>query len=151
LISSAICVAAVAEKHSRFISVSAPVVPRNLFLSGRVSRRNTGAPCSSANSVDNLAMNSSTNQQVRHAFAEFSQTIGKAVIRVRLFKEHAGYLCERELIELDGTAFTQALPFRSLNEVQEFLTCDPHYSTIQKGAKKLLDRLASEVINEFPN
>ena len=41
-------------------------------------------------------MSSLTNRSPRHAFAEFSQEIGKDMIHVRLFKERVGFLCERE-------------------------------------------------------
>lgn len=94
-------------------------------------------------------MSSLKNQPIRRAFAEFSQEIGKDMIRIRLFKESVGFLCERELVESDGTAFTQVLPFRTTNEVQEFLHCDPHYSTIKRNANELLGKLASEIINEL--
>ena len=93
-------------------------------------------------------MSSSTKRIIRHAFAEFSQTIGREIIAIRLYKEHAGYVCERELIESDGTAFTQALPFTTTKEVREFLHCDPYFSTIKTGANMLLGKLALEVPHE---
>ena len=96
-------------------------------------------------------MISSTKQNVRHAFAEFAQAIGREIIVIRLFREHAGYLCERELIESDGTAFTQALPFKTTKEVREFLHCDPHFSTIKMGANTLLGKLALEIPHERPD
>lgn len=95
-------------------------------------------------------MISSTKQNVRHAFAEFAQVIGKEVVVIRLFREHAGYLCERELVESDGTAFTQALPFKTTKEVREFLHRDPYFSTIKTGANKLLGKLALEIPHERP-
>ena len=94
-------------------------------------------------------MTSPKNRLTRHTLAEFSQNIGKQVLNVRLFKEHAGYLCERELVESDGSAFTQALPFQSAAAVREFLRSDPHYEAFRKRASSLLNRLPSEVSHEF--
>lgn len=94
-------------------------------------------------------MTSPKNRLTRHTLAEFSQTIGKQVLNVRLFKEHAGYLCERELVESDGSAFTQALPFQSAAAIREFLHSDPHYAAIKGHTYSLLNRLPSEAFHEF--
>ena len=95
-------------------------------------------------------MSSSTKRTIRPPFAEFSQAIGKEIIAIRLYKEHVGYLCERELVEPDGSAFTQVLPFTSTKEVREFLHCDPYFSIIKTSANTLLGKLALEVTNEHP-
>jgi hypothetical protein len=94
-------------------------------------------------------MSSSTNRLPRHALAEFSQAIGKDVLNVRLYKERAGFLCEREWVESDGSAFTQALPFHSSAAIREFLSNDPHYEVIKKHAIRLIQSLPMEIRHEF--
>lgn len=95
-------------------------------------------------------MSTAKKRNVRPSWAEFSQLVDKKVITIRLFKEAAGYMCERELSEPDGTLFTQALPFNTTKEVQQFLHCDPYFSTIKINANKLLGKLALEVPHERP-
>ena len=96
-------------------------------------------------------MSSSTKRIIRPAFAEFSQAIGREIIAVRLYKDQVGYLCEREIVESDGSAFTHVLPFTTTKEVREFLHCDPHFSTIKTCANALLGKLALEVPHERPS
>ena len=93
-------------------------------------------------------MIASIHQTTRRPLSEHSQAIGKQMLHIRLYQESIGYLCERELIETDGTGIVQALPFRALHEIQEFLKSDPHFIEIKKGANKILDCLALEVTNE---
>ena len=93
-------------------------------------------------------MIASTLHVIRRPVSEHSQAIGKQMLHLRLYQESIGYLCERELIETDGTGIVQALPFRALHEIQEFLESDPHFIAIKKGANKILDCLALEVTNE---
>jgi hypothetical protein len=84
----------------------------------------------------------------RRPFSEFTQALGKQVLHLRLYRESNGFLCERELVESDGTGVTQALPFHTAREVEEFLLSDPHYARIKSGAMKLLHSFALEVCHE---
>jgi N-acetylmuramoyl-L-alanine amidase CwlA len=135
----------------RFISVNAPAARKNHYSFGQINLHHTGAQLCSASSAEFHNMSSSTKRIIRQAFAEFSQTIGKEIIEIRLYKEQVGYLCERELIESDGSTFTQVLPFTTTNEVREFLHCDPHFSTIKTCANTLLGKLALEVPHDRPS
>ena len=85
---------------------------------------------------------------MRRPLSEHSQAVGKQMLHIRLYQESIGYLCERELVEADGTGFVQAFPFRRFHQAQEFLKSDPHFTIIKKGANKILDCLALEVSNE---
>lgn len=93
-------------------------------------------------------MIASIHQTTRRPLSEHSQAIGKQMLFIRLYQESTGFLCERELIETDGTGVFQILPFQKLSEVQEFLVSDPHYLVIKRGASKILDSLALEIPNE---
>ena len=150
-ISSARCAVAIAEKFLRSISVNVPAARKNHSSFGQINRHHTGAQCSSASSAEIRNMSSSTKRIIRHAFAEFSQAIGKEIIAVRLYKEQVGYLCEREIVESDGSAFIQVLPFNTTKEVRELLHCDPYFSTLKTGANVLLGKLALEVPYERPS
>lgn len=70
--------------------------------------------------------------------ADFSKTIGRTILHVRAYREAHGFLCERELIENDGTAFIQALPFVHVDQLREFLMADPLYKEMRKEAIKML-------------
>jgi hypothetical protein len=83
----------------------------------------------------------------REIFARFSRVIGKETLNVRVFREKTGFVCERELVENDGTTFTQALPFVKLGKLKRFLLADPHYPLYRKEAEKLIEALAVEVMN----
>ena len=84
----------------------------------------------------------------RRPFSQFTQVLGKQVLHLRLYRESNGFLCERELVEPDGTGVMQALPFHTAQEVEEFLASDPHYARIRSGAMKLLHSFALEVGHE---
>jgi hypothetical protein len=88
------------------------------------------------------------SKPARSPFSEFTQALGKQVLHLRLYREHGGFLCERELVEPDGTGVTQALPFHTAQEVEEFLLSDPHYARVKSGAMKLLHSFALEVGHE---
>lgn len=94
-------------------------------------------------------MTASIHRAIRQPISEHCQAVGKRILHLRLYQEHSGFVCERELIEVDGTGIIQALPFHSLLEIQEFLMSDPHYGAIKKGAGKLLDIFALEVSHEI--
>jgi len=93
-------------------------------------------------------MKPATNPSPRSPLSEFTQTLSKQMLHLRLYREGSGFLCERELVESDGSDFTQALPFQSINQVEEFLLADPHYPQIKRGVNKLLGSLALEVWHE---
>lgn len=93
-------------------------------------------------------MNPSMTQAVRLPLSEFSQVVGKRVLHFRLYRQSEGFLCERELIEPDGTGTTQALPCETVHQVEEFIESDPHYREIKRGANKLLHNLELEVRHE---
>ena len=93
-------------------------------------------------------MTASIYHPTRRPLSEHSQAIGKQMLYIRLYQENSWFLCERELIETDGTGVFQILPFQKLSEVTEFLVSDPHYLVIKRGASKILDSLTLELPNE---
>lgn len=86
---------------------------------------------------------------IRQLRGGFSKTLGKQTLRVRIFREAQGYVCERELVETDGTTFTQALPFVGLSKLRTFFRADEFYSRIETEVEKVLAKLAREVRDEY--
>lgn len=50
-------------------------------------------------------------------------------------------VCERELVERDGTSFTMVFPFRKPEAARELLAADPYYSRMQPAAARALMKL----------
>lgn len=94
-------------------------------------------------------MTAIAQQLTRRPISEHCHAVGKQKLYLRLYDEGSGFLCERELVEADGTGVIQAFPFRTLGEVHEFLISDPHYISIRKGVNKIFEILTSGVSHEI--
>lgn len=88
-----------------------------------------------------------TKQPIRKLLAQVSKVVAKETLNFRVYREHSGFLCERELIQRDGSRYTQALSFEEIGKLERFLRSDPHYPAIKKEAEKLIDILEPEVID----
>lgn len=60
------------------------------------------------------------------------------LLRLRLWRENRGYLCEREIRERDGSSFVQVLPFDEVEHLRAFLHSDPHYRAVRKLAEQCI-------------
>ena len=82
-----------------------------------------------------------SKRKVRSLVTEFSSKIGNETLKVRFYRERGRYVCERELIERDGTSFTMVLPFKNREAVQKLLAADPFYPQVRLKAKRALSTL----------
>src|SRR5512134_3717085 len=83
----------------------------------------------------------------RRLVGEFSRTIGKETLHIRFYEDLNGFVCERELVERDGTSFVQTLPFTHARQVREFFQADPYYSLLMVDIDKIVARLGLEKDN----
>ena len=84
-------------------------------------------------------------RKARALLSEFSRTLGSEVLKVRLYREREAFVCERELVERDGTSFTMVLPFRDARTARSLLTSDPYYPRVRGEVWWLLGRLDSSL------
>ena len=83
-------------------------------------------------------MNRPMKRKARTFLSEFSSRVGSETLKIRFYRERGAYVCERELVERDGTSFTMVLPFRKRETAQKLLVSDPYYAQIKLEAKRAL-------------
>lgn len=81
----------------------------------------------------------------RTIIAEFSHDLGRKTLQVRIYREYNALVCERAVIERDGSTYTQTLAVRSFDEVANLLQADPYYREVRSRVDYLLNRLAEEM------
>lgn len=79
-----------------------------------------------------------TNRKPRALLSEFSSRLGSETLNVRIYRERGAFVCERELVERDGTSFTMVLPFRKVESIRAVLAADPHYAQMRPAAARAL-------------
>jgi hypothetical protein len=79
--------------------------------------------------------------KTRTLLSEFSSAIGSETLKIRFYRDRGSMVCERELVERDGTSFTMVFPFREASAARELLAADPYYSQIQPAAARALTKL----------
>jgi hypothetical protein len=79
--------------------------------------------------------------RARTLLSELSSRVGKETLNIRFYRERGALVCERELVERDGTSFTMIFPFREAATARELLAADPYYSRIQPAATRALTKL----------
>lgn len=77
----------------------------------------------------------------RALLSEFSSTLGSEILKVRIYRDHGAFVCERELIERDGTSFTMVLPFKEAERAQVLLASDPYYPKVRGQVARVLTTL----------
>lgn len=85
--------------------------------------------------------------KVRILLSGFSSRIGSETLNVRIYRDREAFVCERELVERDGTSFTMVLPFREPQEVRNLLEVDPYYPRVRGDVARVLgtlDRIVRE-------
>ena len=83
-------------------------------------------------------MKRSGNQQPRKLFSEFSSTLGSETLNVRIYQENSTFICEREIVERDGTSFTMLIPFSEAATVRKLLATDPCFSQVTGQVGRIL-------------
>lgn len=79
--------------------------------------------------------------KVRILLGGFSSRIGSETLNVRIYRDREAFVCERELVERDGTSFTMVLPFREPEEVRSVLEADPYYPRVRGDVARVLGTL----------
>ena len=80
-------------------------------------------------------------KNARPLLSEFSSTLGSEILKVRIYRNREAFVCERELVERDGTSFTMVLPFKEAGAARKLLTSDPYYSRVRGQVSRVLGRL----------
>ena len=79
--------------------------------------------------------------KARTLLSGFSSRVGAEILNVRIYREGEAFVCERELVERDGTSFTMVLPFKEPDEVRTLLEGDPHYERVRREVARTLSML----------
>lgn len=82
-----------------------------------------------------------TKRKARTLLSEFSSKVGTETVNIRFYSDQDSLVCERELVERDGTSFTMVFPFRETETARELLTADPYYSQMRPAAVRALTKL----------
>ena len=82
-----------------------------------------------------------TRPQDRTLLSEFSSRLDGQTLSVRLYQDHEAFVCERQVIERDGTSFTVVLPFKEAAAARALLAADPYYGRVQGKVGRILIRL----------
>jgi hypothetical protein len=77
----------------------------------------------------------------RTLLTEFSSKLGSETLNVRIYRDHRSFVCERELVERDGTSFTMVVPFTEVETARALLTADPYYSHVRQQVGRALIKL----------
>ena len=80
-------------------------------------------------------------RKARALLSEFSSTLGSEILKVRIYRDREAFVCERELVERDGTSFTMVLPVRGTEAARALLTSDPYYPRVRGEVWRVLGRL----------
>ena len=80
-------------------------------------------------------------RKARTLLSDFSSKLGSETLNVRIYRDRQAFVCERELVERDGTSFTMVLPFNKTEAARTFLTSDPYYSRVRSEVWRVLGRL----------
>ena len=77
----------------------------------------------------------------RVLLSEFSSKVGNETLKVRFYRDRGSLVCEREVVERDGTSFTMVFPFREAQAARELIAADPYYSRVRPEASRALTKL----------
>jgi hypothetical protein len=81
--------------------------------------------------------------------SQFSVPFGRETLNVRVYRHRDSLICERELVERDGTSFTMVLPLLESDEVRALLQSDPYYSRIRADVAGALAKLEKALRNDI--
>ena len=77
----------------------------------------------------------------RTLLSEFSSKVGTETLNVRFYRDRGSLVCEREVVERDGTSFTMVFPFREAQAARDLMAADPYYSRVRPQASRALTQL----------
>ncbi|HYS84565.1 MAG TPA: hypothetical protein VEN78_06145 [Bradyrhizobium sp.] len=80
-------------------------------------------------------------QRTRTLLGDFSSKLGSEILNVRIYRDRQAFVCEREIVERDGTSFTMVLPFSNSESARTLLTSDPYYPRVRGEVWRVLRRL----------
>ena len=83
-------------------------------------------------------MNRPKKQKTRALLSEFSSPLGSEVLKVRIYRDREAFVCEREIVERDGTSFTMVLPFKEPGAARTLLAADPYFARVRKEVGRAL-------------
>ena len=86
-------------------------------------------------------MNRRAKAKARILLSGFSSTLGSETLNVRIYRDRKAFVCERELVERDGTSFTMVLTFKETGDVRALLIADPYYSRVRGEVVRALGTL----------
>ena len=86
--------------------------------------------------------------RVRTLLGGFSSRVGSETLNVRIYRDREAFVCERELVERDGTSFTMVLPFREPEAARKLLEADPYYSRVRSEVGRALGALHKALSEE---
>jgi uncharacterized protein YciI len=76
--------------------------------------------------------------RARTLLSEFSGDVGSETLKVRFYRDRGTFVCEREIVERDGTSFTMVIPFREADAARKLVAADPYYSRVRWQAARAL-------------
>lgn len=77
----------------------------------------------------------------RTLLSGFSSRFGSETLNVRIYRDRKAFVCERELVERDGSSFTMVLPFKEADKARALLTSDPYYPKVRTQVGRALGML----------
>ena len=80
-------------------------------------------------------------QKARTLLSQFSSPLGREVLKVRIYRDREAFVCERELVERDGTSFTMVFPFKEPGAARALLAADPYYARVRGEVGRALIKL----------
>src|SRR5258708_39446157 len=126
---------------SRISCVSASLAVRNPFLLGRECQRPKRWQLCFVSIAESPSMKRLRKQKARALLSEFSSTLGSEILKVRIYRDREAFVCERELVERDGTSFTMVLPFKKPETARRLLTADPYYPRVRSELDRAFRQL----------
>lgn len=79
--------------------------------------------------------------RVRTLLSGFSTKVGSETLSVRIYRDRKAFVCEREVVERDGTSFTMVVPFTDPEAARQLLIADPHYPRLRAEVGRALAAL----------
>src|SRR6266513_5418289 len=130
---------------SCFWYASASPAARKAYLPGGECRRRRRWRLCFVSIAGSRSMKYPRKQKARALLSEFSSTLGSEILKVRIYRDREAFVCERELVERDGTSFTMVLPFRNVDTARTLLAADPYYARVRGEVWRALGKLAKAV------
>lgn len=72
----------------------------------------------------------------------FSSRLDSETLNIRIYRDRETFVCEREIVERDGTSFTMVLPFAGPEAARKLFASDPYFSHVEGQVGRVLVRLA---------